>query len=90
MRRLELISSPMPARQMMMPTKAAFGGFSFSVRFESMMTQTGARPVRKVALAIVVFKMDKCQKVRSPAKAMPAKMAGRVKRKLLACWRRLE
>ena len=44
-----------------------------------MTTQSGAIVAKKVALAIVVRMMERCQKNRSPVKAMPARMVGRVK-----------
>ena len=50
--------------------------FPLVARFENRITHTGARPTRNVALAMVVLRMDKCQKPKSPANNMPASNAG--------------
>ena len=55
---------------------AFFETASFMKAFENKMTQTGAKVAINVALAIVVLKIDRCQKNKSPAKNSPQQMMG--------------
>ncbi len=70
-----------PSRHRPRPTKTIRPTFSPMKAPDSSATQTGARQDMSVALAMVVFMMARCQKVRSPAKNSPASNVARSKAK---------
>ena len=70
------ISVEPPIRHKTSPMRAARLIFSFRKTADTSITQTGAVVERKVALATDVFKIDKCQKNKSPANSTPAHSIG--------------